>query len=495
MANIYDVNAAIDKPNILGAVQQGLQFGQQQRQQRLAEQDRQQVRNLAPQIIAGDPAAFSQAAAINPEAAGQFQQAGDSQVRRFKGFVDYIDKARQTAQQTGDLRALNAALQQGAPYITQLTGKPAPTEWTPDMEPGWEALKAKIALAGSGAEQQRNAVVSPGSAIVDPATGKLVYERPFAPANAQTFEQDVDGVPTRFTFNPRTQQYERAVIGGAPSGVPTPQGPPQLQPTAGDETAIIEQQIGRQLTQQERQQIASGTFNLQVPAPVQPQIGAQAGGVPLIGRRKEDEARAVTAAQEQAKIDSEIRNYRELTGLAAEREAATTEAKGRVETRLELEQALPKVIADSENTAALIRKALNHPGRATATGASSVYDPRNRLPGTDATDFLTLLDQLKGGTFLQAFQSLKGGGAITQVEGTKAEQAIARLSTAQSDAEFEVALKDLLAIAEGAPVRARQKLSGLSRSQQPVAAPVQRARNPQTGETLELRNGQWVRAQ
>jgi len=261
MANIYDVNAAIDKPNILGAVQQGLQFGQQQRQQRMAEQDRQQVRNLAPQIIAGDPAAFSQAAAINPEAAGQFQQAGDSQVLRFKGFVDYIDKARQTAQQTGDLRALNAALQQGAPYITQLTGKPAPTEWTPDMEPGWEALKAKIALAGSGAEQQRNAVVSPGSAIVDPATGKLVYERPFAPANAQTFEQDVDGVPTRFTFNPRTQQYERAVIGGAPSGVPTPQGPPQLQPAAGDETAIIEQQIGRQLTQQERQQIASGTFN------------------------------------------------------------------------------------------------------------------------------------------------------------------------------------------------------------------------------------------
>lgn len=94
-----------------------------------------------------------------------------------------------------------------------------------------------------------------------------------------------------------------------------------------------------------------------------------------------------------------------------------------------------------------------HPGRETATGASGAIDPRNYIPGTDAKDFSVALDQLKGKTFLQAFESLKGGGQITEVEGKKATEAIGRLNTAQSDKAFKQALGDLRGVVEAAMKR------------------------------------------
>lgn len=103
-----------------------------------------------------------------------------------------------------------------------------------------------------------------------------------------------------------------------------------------------------------------------------------------------------------------------------------------------------------------------HPGRETATGASGVIDPRNYIPGTDAKDFSVALDQLKGKTFLQAFESLKGGGQITEVEGKKATEAIGRLNTAQSDKAFQQALIDLRSVVEGSMKRASGQTGGAS---------------------------------
>lgn len=52
------------------------------------------------------------------------------------------------------------------------------------------------------------------------------------------------------------------------------------------------------------------------------------------------------------------------------------------------------------------------------------------------------IDQIKGGAFLQAFESLKGGGQITELEGQKAEAAQSRLNTAQSEEDFRDALNE-----------------------------------------------------
>lgn len=105
----------------------------------------------------------------------------------------------------------------------------------------------------------------------------------------------------------------------------------------------------------------------------------------------------------------------------------------------------PEAIASMGQTADLIDQALSHPGLSAAVGRSSIMNPlaANALSGTDRADFLAIQDQLEGKAFLQAFESLKGGGQITEVEGKKATQAIARLNTAQSEAAYKQALSEL----------------------------------------------------
>jgi hypothetical protein len=123
----------------------------------------------------------------------------------------------------------------------------------------------------------------------------------------------------------------------------------------------------------------------------------------------------------------------------------------------------------------VIDKALSHPGRETVTGLSGSLDPRNYVAGTDATNFKTVVDQIGGTAFLQAFESLKGGGQITEIEGKKATDAMARLNTAQSDSEFKASLQELREVM----VRAQSRLGGSSQgAQQPQASqgqPAQRA--------------------
>lgn len=120
---------------------------------------------------------------------------------------------------------------------------------------------------------------------------------------------------------------------------------------------------------------------------------------------------------------------------------------------------LPGIIGKAEEALRVIDQAINHPGRGTATGMSSMIDPRNYIPGTDATNFKVLAKQLEGKTFLEAFESLKGGGQITEVEGAKATQAMARLDRAQSDDEYLNALRDLRGVVSRGMGRAKQKAS------------------------------------
>lgn len=112
-------------------------------------------------------------------------------------------------------------------------------------------------------------------------------------------------------------------------------------------------------------------------------------------------------------------------------------------------------IAKAEESLAVIDKAINHPGRKAATGTSSVLDPRNYIAGTEPMNFQVVLDQLGGQAFLQAFESLKGGGQITEVEGKKATDAMARLNRKQSDAEFKKSLEDLRSVVSTGLARAK----------------------------------------
>ena len=99
----------------------------------------------------------------------------------------------------------------------------------------------------------------------------------------------------------------------------------------------------------------------------------------------------------------------------------------------------------------LIPKAEPHPGFEGAVGVSfQKLLPDFALKGTDTMDFRKRLDQLKGGAFLQAYETLKGTGQITEIEGKKATDAITRMDEAQSEKEFVTAAREFRSVIDAA---------------------------------------------
>lgn len=505
MASFYDVNAGLQRPNFLAAAQQGYAFGAQQRQQREAEADRNALRSLAPKIIEGDPNAYAQAAAIDPQAAQGYDNAGTNQLRKLKGFVDYVDRARAT----GNPQAVNAALRAGAPFLSQvLGGRPPPTEWTPDMDAGWEQLKAKVSMLGNDPQQEpagyRQAHLTAIAAGYQPGTPE--YQRAMQVAAGTAPRAIPPGYTTRSYRDANGQEVVELVqirgdgagqqmpAGVAPTPQPSSNGDPKADsimtaanamvrsgvPQPQVEAFIQQSMSAAGLNPQPAGQEAPQMVPMGAPAPAtqtldRVPINSYGGGSLPAGRGQTDADRARAAAEqaamvEQARLRAQLSLAPQQAEADANREAAVTGARETAQAQAQRQAALPQIITKSDQTLGLINQALNHPGRLTATGASGRFDPRNYAPGTDAMDFNVLLDQLKGQTFLEAFQSLKGGGAITQVEGLKAEQAIARLNTAQSDEAFEAALRELAEVAESAKRRAIEASGGNGLQGAPDAA-------------------------
>ena len=122
--------------------------------------------------------------------------------------------------------------------------------------------------------------------------------------------------------------------------------------------------------------------------------------------------------------------------IAEARAGGTATGKAQAEAKFEA----PKELATADQMLSVIDAVADHEGLDSAVGWI-----QGRLPviGEGATDFKAKLDQLQGQLFLQAYQTLKGGGQITEVEGAKAEAAMAALTRAQSEDQFRAALKDL----------------------------------------------------
>ena len=80
-------------------------------------------------------------------------------------------------------------------------------------------------------------------------------------------------------------------------------------------------------------------------------------------------------------------------------------------------------------------------------------------PRTQAqADLLARVEQISGRAFLEAFETLKGGGQITQIEGQRATQAIARLQRTQSPEAFQEALFEFADIVRRGIERSRNEL-------------------------------------
>lgn len=146
-----------------------------------------------------------------------------------------------------------------------------------------------------------------------------------------------------------------------------------------------------------------------------------------------------------------------VTGLTpGEKKAQEETAKNTVEAKANYSQA-------SENATYLndlLNKVKNHPGLPGVVGFPNL---KEYIPGTQEKDFRVLLDQVGGKQFLEAFSALKGGGQITEMEGKKATDAIARMQTAQSEKAFREAVDEFqAAISRG--VRIKAEKAGIQQS-------------------------------
>ncbi|MBW9265849.1 MAG: hypothetical protein K1563_07845 [Candidatus Thiodiazotropha sp. (ex. Lucinisca nassula)] len=136
---------------------------------------------------------------------------------------------------------------------------------------------------------------------------------------------------------------------------------------------------------------------------------------------------------------------------------AKAEGKSRGEDIQDARNNLGKSTQQANYSIQLLEQLKNHPGLPYATG---IYSVMPRIPGTAQADFIARVEQLQGATFLQAYQQLKGGGHITEIEGEKAQNAVARMQRSQSKEEFIKAADEYIGIIKAGLQRMRAKAQG-----------------------------------
>jgi hypothetical protein len=132
-----------------------------------------------------------------------------------------------------------------------------------------------------------------------------------------------------------------------------------------------------------------------------------------------------------------------------------------------MQATLPTDLQNAQSTIDQIDQLLKHPGLDSIVGSFDQFRPNWTL-GSEGKDALARFNQLKGKAFLQAYSTLRGGGAITEVEGQKAQDAMARLDRAQSEPEFRQALQDFREAVQVGAAKLQQK-AGVSALPTPAA--------------------------
>jgi len=214
------------------------------------------------------------------------------------------------------------------------------------------------------------------------------------------------------------------------------------------------------------------TTSRQIAEQVNPALGMR---IPQNVQRGRDDTRMKILLDEQSRgggagvnpeLDKEInlmrgRGFGGIPVPTPEQQAGLTEqAKLSAEAQTKSKMNLPNVIQEGENTVNLVDDLLKSKGFKQAVGASRLLGIQN-IPGTSAKDFDVRLDQLKGKQFLQAYESLKGAGAITDIEGTKAGNAISRMDASQSEEEFQKAAREFQQVIKNGVERAKNKAGGI----------------------------------
>lgn len=351
MANIYDVNAAIAKPNVLDSFRTGQQYGMRLREQQQAQQDEQALRGLAPQVVAGDPGAYERAAAIDPQAAGQYDAANVNMAKRAAGAAAYM----LDAVKRGNPQEIQGRYQAVLPFLTKLgasQGKTPPPQFDPAMVPAMEQIVARAQGMGQDANampagfqelhmKALAAGLQPGTPEYQQAMNIALGREGRAATGGFGFQKVIgaDGRERMGRQNPRTGMFEiydeqtgdfvpmgggGALNGGAPMGQPSGVQLDNRPYTLDPDMAAAPSPVAGAITQQE-QAAGNRPWTAATPNPYGNAMPRPSLGV---GRSPEEQAALTTRAQEQAKTQAQLDLASEVSAAAAAEKAATTEAEG-----------------------------------------------------------------------------------------------------------------------------------------------------------------------
>lgn len=147
--------------------------------------------------------------------------------------------------------------------------------------------------------------------------------------------------------------------------------------------------------------------------------------------------------------------------IAGATAAATERAKAQTEAELGLGSAVDEI----DKMRSGVKDLLDAPGFNTIYGASSVADPRNMIPGTDASNAQAKRDQLDAMSFGISIQKMKGTGSLSDAEGRKVSAAYTRATNPRiSEEEARKAWNEVLGYLDVAEQRARAKAGQGSQS-------------------------------
>lgn len=170
-----------------------------------------------------------------------------------------------------------------------------------------------------------------------------------------------------------------------------------------------------------------------------------AAGAPVRVPTKAEEA----ASTEAAKIQTQLAYAGQTAQAAAAEKGLATTAEAQAKLRMEL----PKMQSSRNLVNQSAKQLLEHKGLDQIVGGMGGRIPDGPaamkyfnfvMAGTPAADAMALHNQVKGEVFLQAYNTLKGGGQITEIEGQKAEQAMARMDRAQSKEAYRKAVQEFV---------------------------------------------------
>lgn len=474
MPNRFSALAQSMAPDIMGAIERGGALERQVQRERLADQelrsqlDRQnRFRELAGQAYgAADPgarqAALAQAAAVDPQSAmaleSQFAARDKTQHELMMERMGVTAGALVNAPEPMRPMLYKAMLPELRKFVPN-----APEEYDPGMIPVAQQFLS-VSRGAAPAQLQYFNQMTQGMAPEDVERARRVAlgieARPTSAGMSMQKIVGPDGREYAVVFDPRTGQPRPVSMeelfgnlgappfatspmmnAGAPSGAPAQPEAPPAQPEAVPSVA-----------------------------PATPPVSAPQTPVASLSPAEKAEQEARARAQVELATKPQI---------AAETERAKLSAQAQADAQIDL----PRIEASANQAIDVIDQLIAHPGLDYITGAFSLAPI---VPGTPQAGADALAKQIQGKIFLEAFQMLKGGGQITEIEGAKAEAAMARLQRAQTKKEYVSALEDLKAVLKGGIDRARKKAGGAQQS-----APEITATGP-NGEKIVLRNGAWV---